>query len=467
MLLRDPVNPISLINAMDKVYVVTSTMGFEALLAGKPVTVFGLPWYAGWGVTDDRHYCPHRQRSRTVDELFAAAYFHYTRYLNPVTHSRGTIFDVIDWLIQQQAMAACGGRIIAVGFRKWKAANLKPLLSLHAKQIVFVPDAATAQACNPTRQDKLAYWGSMPPAGLPELAQRSRASLTRVEDGFIRSVGLGSDLIRPHSVVMDEAGIYFDPNHPSTLKSILNTAAFLTALLRRARHVRSFIVEHAITKYNLESRAPTMWDAGGREIILVPGQVEDDASIQLGCPAVRINLGLLQAARAAHPDSWIVYKPHPDVLSRNRPGRLARKEARQFADHIETGLSIISCIEACDVMHTMTSLSGFDALLRNKRVVVHGLPFYAGWGLTQDVLADAPPLQRRQTQLTIDELVAGALLLYPLYWDWSLHGYTTCEAVLNQLVEQRTRLEYNGALEKLRVGAFRRLWRKLTILLRA
>ena len=39
---------------VDAVYVVTSTMGFEALLVGKPVTTFGVPWYAGWGVTDDR-----------------------------------------------------------------------------------------------------------------------------------------------------------------------------------------------------------------------------------------------------------------------------------------------------------------------------------------------------------------------------------------------------------------------------
>jgi capsular polysaccharide export protein len=105
VVLRDPVNPLSLIEQMDRVYVVSSTMGFEALLAGKPVTCFGIPWYSGWGVTDDRQSCPRRVRRRTVDELFAAAYFHYSRYLNPVTHQRGTIFDVIDWLILQRRMA--------------------------------------------------------------------------------------------------------------------------------------------------------------------------------------------------------------------------------------------------------------------------------------------------------------------------------------------------------------------------
>lgn len=105
VVLRNPVNPLSLIEKMDRVYVVTSTMGFEALLAGKPVTCFGIPWYSGWGVTDDRQPCPRRVCRRTVDELFAAAYFHYARYLNPVTRKQGTIFDVIDWLIRQRLMA--------------------------------------------------------------------------------------------------------------------------------------------------------------------------------------------------------------------------------------------------------------------------------------------------------------------------------------------------------------------------
>ena len=106
VVLRQAVNPLSLIEQMDKVYVVTSTMGFEALLAGKPVSVFGLPWYAGWGATDDRQVCARRTRKRTVDELFAAAYFHYTRYLDPVTHQRGSIFDLIEWLVRQREMEA-------------------------------------------------------------------------------------------------------------------------------------------------------------------------------------------------------------------------------------------------------------------------------------------------------------------------------------------------------------------------
>lgn len=467
VVLRQAINPLSLIEQMDQVYVVTSTMGFEALLAGKSVTVFGMPWYAGWGGTDDRQACARRIRKRSVDELFAAAYFHYARYLNPVTHSRGTIFDVIDWLVRQREMAArFPGRMICVGFRRWKAVNIKPLLSLDQKQVVFVPCVEAAEAMGVRPGDCLIYWGREAPAGLLELAERNLARALRMEDGFVRSVGLGSDLIRPLSLVLDECGIYFDPTQPSDLEHILNTGQFPEGELARARRVREFIVEHGITKYNLEPRQTVGWQPGGKEVVLVPGQVEDDASISYGCTVVKTNLGLLQAARRAHPNAFVVYKPHPDVTSSNRAGRLALHQALGLADHVETRLSVVSCIEACDVVHTMTSLTGFDALLRGKRVVVYGQPFYAGWGLTEDV-AEGVAFARRQRRLTLDELVAGTLLRYPIYWDWDLKGYTNCEAVLHRIVEARNALEANGGLERLRVGFVRRQLRKLGILVKS
>jgi capsular polysaccharide export protein len=112
----------------------------------------------------------------------------------------------------------------------------------------------------------------------------------------------------------------------------------------------------------------------------------------------------------------------------------------------------------------MTSLSGFDALLRGRRVVTYGQPFYAGWGLTEDRAEHATAFERRTRRLSLDELVAGTLLHYPIYWDWTLKGYTTCEAVLNRIVEERTKLEINGGLRKLRVGVIRRNLRKLKII---
>lgn len=469
VVLRQAANPLSLIERMDRVYVVTSTMGFEALLAGKRVSVFGLPWYAGWGATDDRQVCARRTRRRSVDELFAAAYFHYARYLDPVTHQRGTIFDVIDWLIRQREVTGrFPGRMIAVGFRRWKAYNLAPFLALDGRRLHFVSDAQAAAGLSPNSSDCLLHWGRQGPVGLDELAKATGASLLRLEDGFVRSVGLGSDLIRPQSLVFDGRGLYFDPTRPSDLEWLLASTRFTAEDLERARCVRRYIVEHGITKYNTEPREPANWSgAAGRTVVLVPGQVEDDASIRFGCTDVKTNLGLLQAARQAQPDAFIVYKPHPDVMSGNRVGKLALEQARTLADHVETKLSVVSCIEACDEVHTMTSLTGFDALLRGKRVVVYGQPFYAGWGLTEDRVRAGVAFARRQRRLTLDELVAGTLLHYPVYWDWELKGYTSCEAVLRRIVEQRDALEAAGQLGKLSAGWFRRQWRKARVLARA
>ena len=51
----------ALIEAAAALYTVTSQMGFEALLWGRPVRVFGLPFYAGWGLTRDALAAPSRR----------------------------------------------------------------------------------------------------------------------------------------------------------------------------------------------------------------------------------------------------------------------------------------------------------------------------------------------------------------------------------------------------------------------
>jgi capsular polysaccharide export protein len=473
VVLREAINPLSLMEHMDRVYVVSSTMGFEALLAGKTVTCFGLPWYAGWGATDDRQPVPRRKQRRTVDELFAAAYFRYTRYLNPATRRQGSIFDVIEWLVRQkETIQALRGhdrpsRLVCVGVPRWKASNLRPILATTGGELAFVRSAQAARRLHPGAGDWFVFWGADVPAGLAKLAGECGGRLVRMEDGFVRSVGLGSDLIRPQSLVLDAEGIYFDPGQPSVLESLLNTTEFSAEELERARQVRAFIVAHQITKYNMEPRTQPAWDSRGRTVVLVPGQVEDDASIRLGSAQVKTNLALLEAVRHARPQAFIVYKPHPDVVSGNRAGKLALAGARAFADHVETDVSVVRCIEAADEVHTITSLTGFDALLRGRKVVTYGQPFYAGWGLTEDAAAGSAALARRTRRLGVDALVAGALLRYPVYWDWELRGYTTCEAVLARIVETRNALEASGQLDKLRVGLVRRQVRKLQVVARA
>lgn len=63
----------------------TSTLGFEALLRGKPVTCLGMPFYAGWGLTRDLAPAPPPPaREATLAAAFAhAALIAYPAPLRP------------------------------------------------------------------------------------------------------------------------------------------------------------------------------------------------------------------------------------------------------------------------------------------------------------------------------------------------------------------------------------------------
>ena len=87
--------------------------------------------------------------------------------------------------------------------------------------------------------------------------------------------------------------------------------------------------------------------------------------------------------------------------------------------------------------------------------------------MTDDRATGGEALARRTRRLGVQELVAGTLLRYPVYWNWELRGYATCEAVLAQIVETRNDLEVSGKLDKPRVGLVRRQVRKLQVVARA
>ena len=90
---------------------------------------------------------------------------------------------------------------------------------------------------------------------------------------------------------------------------------------------------------------------------------------------------------------------------------------------------------AVDEVHVLTSLAGFEALLRGKSVTCYGLPFYSGWGLTEDVV----PNPRRNRRLSLDELVAGALIEYPVYLSRMSDALITPEQALDELLAWRAR----------------------------
>jgi capsular polysaccharide export protein len=434
----------ALFGKVERVYTVTSQLGFEGLLYGLPVHCYGLPFYAGWGLTHDKQVCKRRNIPLTLNQLISAALIKYPTYLDPEKHKLCEVETVVDWLAlqlsgQDQAVDVC----YAFNFSLWKRAFIKQFVGRMAKKVIFINDKQKLlklASANPNVSVLL--WGANHSEWVTQLKQS--CPVWFIEDGFIRSIGLGADLRRPSSLVIDKQSMYYVPDKPSDIVDILNTIQLTDSQNCRAQRLAQSVIERALSKYNVGQKELSeaalasiqtlnKLSKSQREIILVPGQFEQDQSIANSRGDIKSNLGLLQQVRIDYPDAFIVYKEHPDLYSGVRPGALGEEAALKVADLYLTDVDITLALELCDRVCTLTSLTGFEALLRGKKVSVYGSPFYAGWGLTDDQLDFA----ERNNKLTLNQLIFATLVLYPRYVDWTTGLLTSPERVIELLSEQR------------------------------
>ena len=404
-----PIPPQRLFEGARAVYCVTSLLGFEAILAGHRPVLFGVPFYAGWGLSDDRRPTPaRRQRRLTRAQLAAAALILYPTWYDPYRDRLGRIEDVLGALeAEVRAWRADRAGYVAVGMRAWKRRHLTQFFG----PMRFTDDTATAAADG---RAVMVWAGRETPALVAACADAKRP-LHRLEDGFLRSRGLGAELVPPLSLVVDDLGIYYDPSRESRLDRLIAAATKMEPKqLLRAEDLVARLVALGVTKYNPGGAAPEVPLAGERPLILVPGQVEDDASIILGAGEVRTNAGLLTRARALYPEALILYKPHPDVVAGLRQGAVADDVLAQCADAVLAQGDPAILLAQVDGVVTMTSGLGFEALLRGVPVTCLGAPFYAGWGLTRDL---GPVPAHRKARPSLAALAHAALITYPRYFD--------------------------------------------------
>ncbi|MDN5785580.1 capsular polysaccharide biosynthesis protein [Pseudorhodobacter sp.] len=416
-LLRAPVSPWHLLDGAAAVYTVSSQMGFEAILAGHCPRVFGQPFYAGWGLSRDETPPPRRGRNLRPEQVFAAAMILAPTWYDPCRERLCSFEQAVDQLeAEVRVYREDHQGHLAVGMRLWKRGRLQAFFGRYTP-LRFVDEPAKAMANAPrTGRDLLVWAGKEPDAFL---ALNHPVKVRRVEDGFLRSRGLGAELVPPLSIVADDCGIYYDPSRESRLERLIQ-APLPPGGEQRARTLIATVVADRLSKYNLGGADLPDLPKGTR--ILIPGQVEDDASIRLGAGVVRSNLALVEATRNANPDSVLIYKPHPDVEAGLRPGAIAHELLRDLVEHVATRADPVALLDQVDEVWTMTSLLGFEALLRGVSVTCLGAPFYAGWGLTQDLgpiptrrsqALDGTPLVQR----SLHHLVHATLIAYPRYFD--------------------------------------------------
>jgi len=436
-LLTTPHAPWALMEGALAVYTVSSQLGFEAILAGHRPRVFGQPFYAGWGLTGDEMPPQRRRRRLTRAQLFAGAMLLYPHWYDPLRDRLCALEEVLD---QMEARLQCFRQDrhghVACGMRLWKRRHLQAMFG-REKPLIFArsPEKAAAQARAKGRG--LIGWASAVPDDFTGL---------RIEDGFLRSRGLGAALTPAQSLVVDDLGIYYDPRQESRLERLIR-APLPPGGTERAQALAAAITGAGLTKYNIGSEPAALAETirqlrhtrPGAPLILVPGQVEDDASIRLGATGpVQSNRALLAATRARNPQAIVLYKPHPDVEAGLRPG--AVPDATALADLVIEHTDAAALLTRIDEVWTLTSGLGFEALIRGKAVTCLGAPFYAGWGLTRDL---GPVPARRTTEPgrprpDLAALIHATLIAYPRYLDPLTNRPCPPELLIERLAQGQT-----------------------------
>lgn len=348
-------------------------------------------------------------------------------------------------------------KIYFYGFSRWKRAFMKSFFQ--DRDIVFL-DNYTKTPSN----SELYIWGMKDNLEIIDFCNKNSIKISKVEDGFIRSISLGSDLTRPYSIVVDHSGIYIDPRKPSDLENILQNHIFTEEEKKESENLIEKIVKNRFSKYNLLSHKELKLNAkANQKIILIPAQVEDDASMIYGGMDFDTTK-LLKSVRENNPNAYIIYKTHPDVVSGNRKGLKEKNIILKYCDIVIEDISIDSAISLCDEVHTITSTAGFDALLRNKKVFTYGMPFYAGWGLTEDLQSNT----RRTRKLDLLSLCAGVFLLYPRYISPRTKSICSANITLDELLDLQSRYfnnNFNKIVTNLKINILRKIRRFIEFIL--
>jgi len=357
------------------------------------------------------------------------------------------LFERLKILMNTIEYASNQNKLYFFNFSPWRMMQTEPFYYAPNNQKFICKDLDDALNKGLNPKANIFIYGIIEFPKVESYAKEQGMTIYRIEDAFIRSVALGSGFAKPYSLSIDSRGIYFDPRKPSDLEHILQTHQFSSELLERAKSVRAKVVASKFSKYNHLAHQELSIDREKYEkVILVTGQVEDDMSMKFGAFGLN-NSDLLQMVKERNPNAYIIYKPHPDVLSGNRVGHIPKAITHRCANEIQTDISIDSCIAVSDEVHTLTSGAGFDALLREKKVFTYGMPFYAGWGLTTDYRT----CDRRTRKLSLDELVASTLILFPRYISPRTGAFCEVEQTLQELKEEQKHY-FNNAFYRYKVN---------------
>ena len=422
-----------LIESSAAVCVVTSQVGFEALIYGKDVHVFGNPFYSGLGLTIDHNTNNEEVNNHiTLEQLVFSSLVKYQICFDPRTKKKCEIEQIMEFIhSSREASEFFPQDLEAVKLTPWKARQINRFVyPVTGKKVKFFKRFKS-------KMKNIIVWGKN--TRLENYISKVDNFIS-VEDGFIRSVGLGGDLYPPLSLLFDKKGIHYDASKVSDLEDQLQNSNVNYSEKMRARKILNSIIKYKISKYNLRlsKKIDLPKNAINKEVIGVLGQVESDNSIIYGVPDNTIkktNFALVEKVREDYPDAFIIYKPHPDTESGVRAKGKRDSDISNYADLIAYKTSLEDLFNKVDRIAVFTSLGGFEALIRGISVTTYGLPFYSGWGLTDDKLVNHVWAKRRKRILTLEELTFISLIKYPFYSSIKFNCLTEIENIFEELLE--------------------------------
>lgn len=262
----------------------------------------------------------------------------------------------------------------------------------------------------------LSWGGRLPAKTAMRIARLRQLPHWHLEDGFLRSVGLGKDGSIPISIIVDDKALPVDAARASRLELLIRDAAGGRAHDVGAP-IREALVAHRLSKYNNLPHTEPRFDHSTRRRLLLVDQVFGDVSVEKALGTASAFDRMLDDAIGS--GAQVIVRTHPDVIAGHRKGYMTERASKLpgvtlMADKV----SAAAILAVVDEVWTVSSQMGFDALLRGLPVRCYATPFYGGWGLTEDRVEDRAQVahaRRATARPTVDQLTFAAFSLYPVY----------------------------------------------------
>lgn len=312
---------------------------------------------------------------------------------------------------------------LLVGFSNWKLFFIEKFIKekflFSTKKINFI-NLFFHILFAPTKPKKIYIWGYEIGHWALLVSKIFNIKISRVEDGYLRSFDLGKEHNQANSLVIDNESLHFDKNGKSIIHELISEEIDEKITNQHAEYFIKFCKNNFITKYSAINkkhldtieRINNLFPAAN--FIGVVGQKPNDKSMIYGNPKSYSNFSIFYKALKENKDSIIIFKQHPDVVDNLLTDILIRlfcifsKRTFFIKDKF---LSPIYFINRSNVIYTISSTIGLEALIHDKKTVVFGTPFYAGYGLTEDRVK----IERKKKLITKEQLIYNYIYRYCKY----------------------------------------------------